>query len=70
MRFLKLFTERRIWGAIISAFLFIAGTLGYALDWDVEFLTEQMTAIGVALLNLVTIVLLVLSYLFPKKFKK
>ena len=70
MEFLKLFTHRRLWATLIAGVLVVTGALGYALEVDVEFLTDSMTEIATLFANLVIAVLALLSFLFPKKFKK
>jgi len=64
---LNILKNRRVWVAIISMAIFVAGLFSYNLDVNTEMLADKLVEIGSLISSLVVAGLSLWSYLKPKQ---
>lgn len=63
----NLLTQRRVWIAILNTLVLGLSLLKIELNIDIPVLSEMLTNVGVAIVNVITVILSLWSYLHPKK---
>ncbi len=66
-KLLSLFSQRRVWAALVGGVAFLAQLLHFQFEFDVPMLTDLLTGFGGAIANLVAAGLALWSFLKPKK---
>lgn len=65
--FIKLISQRRIWASTSGFVSLLLMILGVQYNLDMQGFTDALQNTGIAVANLLTILLPLFSYLYPKK---